>query len=518
MHLPLLPLETYRPRWSEPGPHAVLERERVLAASGAALQAGVRPGMKRNGALALCPDTRFYERDAQRERQAIDSIALCLLQYTPEVALAALHNLMMDISASLRAFGGLRRLFRLVEKDVRELGFTARLALAPTAQGAWLLAQATGAAIRRRRAVKLATLMHRLDRIPCHFLPALEPYADWIAGIGCRTLGDVRRLPRAGLKRRCNEAVLDALDRAYGEAPEMFNWIVAPEVFSTRLELPDRIEHAEALLFGARRLLLQMTGWLAARQLAVERLVLALEHERGRQAIPPTLLELALAEATWQEAHVTRLLKERLGRIELAAPVIALRLEATHTTAMAAPSGSLFPEPGGTPADFARLVELLSARLGSDNVLMPALHADHRPEACNRWQPAGLAATAISASLKGTESRGRRAHRDDMVRAAHPTSPSQIEIRSKQPELPAYERPFWLLASPVELMLREHRPFYGSPLRLAGSPERIECGWWDGRLVVRDYFIAQGADQAWYWIYRERQGDDIRWYLHGLFG
>lgn len=403
VHLPLLPLETHRPRWSEPGPYVVIERERVLVASQEALEAGVRVGMQRNGVLTLCPAAAVHARDDQRERMALDSVALCLLQYTPDVACAAQSSLVLEVGASLRAFGGVRRLFRRAQADVLALGLTGDWGMAPTAQGAWLLAHAAGMAGCRRRVLRMETLVPVLNRVPCHCLPALAPYLDWLTGIGCRTLGELRRLPRAGLKRRCNEAVLDALDRAYGQAPELFTWIATPEVFAARLELPDRIDQAEGVLFGARRLLLQMTGWLTARQRAVERFTLALEHERGRQAVAPTVLEVALATAAWQEPHLTRLLKERLGRLTLAGPVIVLRLEATQTVAMAPPSAALFPEPGGTPADFQRLIELLSARLGDDHVLVPALVADHRPELCNRWLPAASAKRTTTPPLPDVE-------------------------------------------------------------------------------------------------------------------
>jgi hypothetical protein len=166
-------------------------------------------------------------------------------------------------------------------------------------------------------------------------------------------------LPGAG----CGTALLDALDRATGAAPEAHEWLTMPPAFDARVELPDRIEHVEAALFAARRLTLQMTGWLSARQLAIVRFVVSLEHERGRAAIPPTDIEVALGEPTWHEEHLVRLLKERLARVELAAPVIALRLEAKEVREAEAPSDSLFPEPGGTPQDHARLMELLSAPL-----------------------------------------------------------------------------------------------------------------------------------------------------------
>jgi len=72
-------------------------------------------------------------------------------------------------------------------------------------------------------------------------------------------------------------------------------------VFNARVELPDRIEHAEAVLFAGQRLISQMSGWLAARQLSITRFILYLEHERGREAAPPTAIDIALAEPTWQD-------------------------------------------------------------------------------------------------------------------------------------------------------------------------------------------------------------------------
>jgi protein ImuB len=485
IYLPLLPLETFRPRWCEPGNYVVVDREQVFAASRQAADRGVRSGMRRAGVHALCPDAVLHERDIAREQMALENIAIALLKYTPEIALTEESSLLLDVTASLRAFGGRLALCRLVRASLHGLGFTPQIGMAPTAYGAWLLARQPGSRSRPRlrRVVRLESMMRRLDALHCLLLPAARPYQDWLQGIGCRSLGELRKLPRAGLQRRCDRNLLDMLDRAYGDAPALFRWVQAPKTFSARLELPDRIEHAEAVLFAARRLLLQMTGWLTAQQLAVSQLVLLLEHERGRVAIPPTPMEIALADPVWHEEHLVRLLKEHLARLVLAAPVIALRLEATRLVAMLPPTESLFPEPGGTPAEYHRLLELLAARLGGHNVLIPAPRADHRPEACNAWLPAAT--------------------------AARPAVPA--------PTPDSLERPFWILETPLALTVRGHHPFYGSPLRRIKGPERIESGWWDDAPAIRDYFIFQDADAVCYWIYRERAGDEIRWFLHGLF-
>ena len=111
----------------------------------------------------------------------------------------------------------------------------------------------------------------------------------------------VRRLPRAGLQRRCGEHLLDSLDRAFGTAPELFDWLELPPIFSARIELPDRLEHADGAVFAAHRLLAQLCGWLCAKHLAVTAITFSLEHERGRQAIAPTSIEIALGEPTCRD-------------------------------------------------------------------------------------------------------------------------------------------------------------------------------------------------------------------------
>jgi protein ImuB len=485
LHLPRLPLEVFAPNWSTDPGSVVLDGERVLVASSAASAAGVKTGMRSGGVLMLLPDARIHERAPLLEADARDAVALALLQYTPQVTEAEESTLLMDIGASLRLFGGIGALCRLVRASVRTLGFTASLACAPTARGAWLLARA-----RAGRAVQMESLLRRLDRLAVLLAPPARPFAAWFDGIGCITLGDLRRLPRPGLQRRCGRALLDVLDAAYGLSPELHDWIVPPEAFEARLELFDRIDDADMLLAGARRLLVQLTGWLCVRQLAVERITLKLEHERGRVARPPTCIEVALAEPAWRDEHLVRLLKERLSKLVLEAPVIGLVLEAVQVQPMAPPNESLFPEPGGTEEDCMRMLELLVARLGPDNVLQPLPRADYRPEQANAWVP--------------IQQKVRNAARDAQM----------------PPDLLSMPRPTWLLAKPIALLMREHRPFYGSPLRVASTPERIEAGWWNGP-ETRDYFIAEGRDHTLYWVYRERIGADEvepRWYLHGLFG
>lgn len=131
-----------------------------------------------------------------------------------------------------------------------------------------------------------------------------------------------------------------------------------------------------------------------------------------------------------------------------------------------------------------RLVERLQSRLGSDAVRQLALYADHRPEKSFQLLPV-------------------------VSRRAGKTEP--------RPAIAA--RPAWLLPQPLPLITRQHKPFYQSPLTLLVGPERIESGWWDDALALRDYFIAENELCLLLWIFRLRSGSDQSgWFLHGYFG
>ena len=175
------------------------------------------------------------------------------------------------------------------------------LATGPTPRAALWLARGAG---------------ETLEALPvCALAPAPEALA-LLQRIGVRTLGELMRLPRAGLAPRFGQGLLDEIDRALGKVPEARSFFVPPERFSARLELPAPVAQAESVLFAARRLLLQLEGFLAARQAGVRGFALSLLHH-GAQA---TRIEIGFAAPRRDAEHGLRLLRERLGALVLAQP------------------------------------------------------------------------------------------------------------------------------------------------------------------------------------------------------
>jgi len=404
-----------------------------------------------------------------------------MLRYSPRVACFRQNAVVLEVAASLSLFGGVRKLCRRIRQTARRLSDTLRLGLAPSATGAWLLAASPRPA--HRRALQARSLARKLAGLPVFCLPEARAHHTWLTNIGCRKLGDLRKLPRQGLQQRSSPALLHALDAAYGQVPENLPWFVAPARFRQSLQPDFHLQQAAALLAATQPLLLALCGWLQNRQEALHDFVLVLHHEKGQRACPPTQVALRFSAATWRIEDFNRVLKERLQHCPLRRPVIRIELIAGPSHGRAPANDALFPDPARHAQDERRLLDLLAARLGNVGIRRPRPLAHHLPEQANCW-------------------------------ATDPASPSPGSLPAS---LGVNARPFWLLAQPQPLLTHQERPMYqGRPLRLVQGPERIETGWYADTHQRRDYFVARDPEGARYWVYRERETGE-NWFLHGLF-
>jgi protein ImuB len=244
--------------------------------------------------------------------------------------------------------------------------------------------------------------------------------------------------------------------------PEPRQFFLPPASFSAELELPGAVDHAEGVLFAARRLLIQLSGLLSARQAGVRRIVFRLLQHKKQ-----TDIEIHFSSPTRDTQRFTRLLQEKLSSVSLRQPVEAIRLEAADFEPLHERTSGLFGDAQADDEDWAQLRERLQARLGAGAIHGLATQPDHRPESAWRrvepgeWDPRGFC----------------------------------------QPG----PRPIWLFDPP--------RKITNQNFHLLAGPERIECGWWDGDEAKRDYFIARADERSLVWIFREDDG----WFMHGIF-
>jgi protein ImuB len=413
------------------------------------------------GAIAADPADAALE--AARCR---DFLAAWAYRYSSQVAIPAFSGtpddaIVLEIAASLRLFGPWPAFERQLRADLDALGFSHRIAVAPNARAAWVLAGVhDGMAL-----VHEATLETALARIPVARARLDPAQARALHAMGLRRLGQLFRAPRDALGKRFGRGLLQHLDRLRG-APDPFVAYAPPARFDLRIELGFEVESSQALLFPLRRMTADLGAYLAGRDGGVQRFVVHLEHEGHAD----TEVVVGLLAAERDPGLLFELARSRLEHARTPAPTRGLRLVAEQLPPFVPAGRELFDERPAQAVPWETLRERLRARLGDDAVYGLVAHDDHRPEQAWRRVPMPASSTAP------------------------PT---------------AAPRPTWLLSRPIPLRAR------GIVVQV--GPERVESGWWDGSDVRRDYYLVETGEGQQAWAFRPAGDADAPLMLHGWF-
>ncbi|MFD0738368.1 Y-family DNA polymerase [Lysobacter koreensis] len=446
--------------------------KRVLAAvNPAAARAGLHAGQPLAAAHALLAQFATAEYDEAEVARWHQFLAAWAYRYSSQVAITFRDAVVLEIGASLTLFGPWPRFERALREDLRELGFAHRIAVAPNARAAWVLAGPhDGLAL-----TNPAALGNALARIPVAQARLERKTAHALHAMGLRRLGQLFAAPRASLAQRFGTGLLEHLDRLRGTAPDPFAHYLPPDRFDLRIELGYEVESSQALLFPLRRLLGDLGAYLAGRDGGVQRFVIHLEHERHAD----TEVVVGLLAAERNPALLFELARSRLEQARTPAATRAMRLVAEQLPPFVPAERELFDPRPAQSVPWDSLRERLRARLGDDAVYALATADDHRPEKAWRRVPMALPA--------------KPAHANDAVEAA--------------------PRPTWLLPRPL--------PLRDGAARLLAGPERVESGWWDGFDVRRDYYLVETrqGQRAWAFCPAGEHGAHVAQslMLHGWF-
>jgi protein ImuB len=400
--------------------------------------------------------------------------------FTPRVVVEPPDAVLLELAGSQRLFGGMPALLAgLRSQFPRPL----QLALAPTPLAAVLLARAG----RNCCITGMHRLAGRLAPLPLTHLHWPEEDLQRLRGMGVATLGELLRLPRAGLARRIGPDRLWQLDRLTGQRADPRACIPAVARFSERIDPDHETADRERLLLALMPALTRLEEFLRERQRGIMalRLMLHLRHAE------PEVCILRCVVPEYRAARFAALLTARLEALVLAEPVQRMELTAGRLRRFVVASSELWTagEHGGSAAaaQAPEFLQTLMARLGESAVYGLAQVDEHRPE--RQW----LQIAPIAARTKAV------------------------------PDAKAVHRPLGLLAQPLPIEIicdaagRVSQLLHeGRNLDLVSGPERIESGWWDGGDVARDYYIARASTGAQWWIFREC-GMPRRWFVHGCF-
>lgn len=420
------------------------QRRVIHATNPAARQLGIKPGQTLIAAQALASGFVIAEYDQQQIDHWHGFLAAWAYRFSSHVSLDYPRALLLEIESSLDLFGPWARFEQRLRAELTELGFQHRIVLAPNPAAARVLTN-----IHDGLAVDQVNLREQVERLPIQRCGLDREHAVALSRMGLKQVRQLLVLPRDTLARRFPAAVLEHLDRLLGLRPVALDCYKPADEFSARIEFNFEVESHQALLFPLRRLLTDLSAFLAGRDCSVQRFELMLEHRHREH----TRLPIGLLTPERDAQLLFEVVRSRLEQVQLPEPVLAVRLLAQDLPAFAPQPASLLDERPQQSQPWEQLRERLRARLGDQAIHGLMAVADHRPEASWRRevQGGGVRPGAVG------------------------------------------PRPGWLLEEPEPLndLLPE----------IIAGPERLETGWWDGADQRRDYYVVRTRDGrvAWAW-------------------
>lgn len=458
----------------------------VAAADPAARAAGIQAGMPLAHARALHPTLTVRDAEPDADATALAELAAWCLRYTPLAAPDPPDGLWLDATGCAHLLGSEAAVLADIAARLARAGLTCRTAIADTPGAAWAMARHGEGGV-----IPPGQHPQALDPLPLAALRLAPETIRALRRLGIETVAALRAMPRAPLARRLGPAPTQRLDQALGHAPEPLTPLIPPDAIAHRLAFLEPLSTAEALATAIDALLATLCTRLAEAGQGARRLDLFCERLDGTtQAIA-----IGTARPVRDPAHLARLLREHIERIDPGEGIEAMRLLASRTDPLAATQLIALSERGDPELEM--LVDVLENRFGPTRVYRCAPHESDVPERAVHHRPA---LSPPSAAWPANLPRPIRLL----------PRPQPVEALSLLPDQP-----------PVAFTWRRQR----RRIRRADGPERIFGEWWHRdaeTAAVRDYWTVEDEEGRRYWLFRRGDGEDpttgdLSWYLHGIF-
>jgi protein ImuB len=377
----------------------VLGNTKIDFVSREALSLGLCPGQTVASARATCARLRVRVVGEGTVHSALARVAEVLLAFGPTTAFDIAQDVVwVEVTGCAHLYGGEIALAKAIDASVRRLGHVCRVALAEGPRIA--------AAVARFSAHSAEPLVIpggkealAVSALPIAALALDDDVTAWLADLGLSRCGDLQKLPRRALGTRLRNRVHDVMPFLDGRDHAPLEAWRPPELPEERLELEWEAQSIEALAFVMKTLCDRLEARIHGRALAVSRLEIELSLDRARCAPDESgsgrlSLSIALPSPISRADDLLAVVRTRLERCSLAAPVLAVTLRATelaqHTTRTL---DLLTPEPKAHGA-LPRLVAELCATLGERAIGTLSLVDTWSPTERTRLVPFGAPTTA----------------------------------------------------------------------------------------------------------------------------
>ncbi len=459
LHFPTLQLDSLFADQTEL-PIAIVDNQRfgIVQCNALATEQGLKVGMGLGSASAICQQLQVHPYDEKVEQQSLYHVAQWLYMVTSDICLFPPQGVLLKITDMLTLYGGLNEYWHRISHHLQKLQLTFHYSAGFSPFSAMLL----GKADRRLMTLEKEPLLQAMSPFPLTASEIEPKQIEKLQRVGIGTFTELLELPVQELARRFDIELVNYVGRLMGQFRHPIEFYHPPEQFECYQELLFDIENIQWLERPLTKLLEKLELFLMLRNQVAYELTLIL-HQRDHA---DEQVSFHSASGDYLAHRWMKLCRLTMESISLNAPVQGLTLQLTRGGELESTNADFFNGVQGEQNEL-ELIGLLQAKLGQESVYKVARSDDPRPE--------------------------------NATFLCDPSSP--IPHRSAGKRL----RPSLIFPHPTALEEK---------VSLIQGPERIVTGWWDGKDVARDYFIARSQAGRWLWVFRNQQK---QWFLHGLF-
>jgi nucleotidyltransferase/DNA polymerase involved in DNA repair len=435
----------------EEKPAALLDSEgtRIIEVNSAAMTARVEIGVTTSLALARASELQIFAPAIDLEHQQQSALLQLCYRYSPYIENTAAGVCTLD----LRGRKGTNQEWwaRELLAQWRSLGFIAQIGIGPNPEIAWQAAKIA------HPFLQVTAESSLLQSLPLESLNPSPYLFDILRNWGIRTLGALTRLPREEIGQRLGLEGLSLWDRAAGRSKNVLKQSQPPETFIESVDLEQRLETLEPLLFMLRRFLERLILRITAvyRLIAGIRLTLLLEDGNKIER------QLQIPAPTRDIETLFRIVSQYLDTVQACAPVVGFALEAIPRNP-GQNQFDLFQSGLKDPNRFFQTLARLAALLGNDRVGIPEKKNTHQPDSVRLRTP--TAANDNERRRKTTKDNDRS--EDNQLRIGIPLRrfrpPHPVDVQLSK------DKPAWICGHSVT-----------GQVRIARGPWRTSGNWWN---------------------------------------
>lgn len=477
-----------RPELAEmPFVFAIPERGRkvITAINPNAETEGVTTGMNVADAKAIFPGLEVIDAQPNRNAKLLKGLGEWCIRFAPLVAIDLPDGLMLDISGCAHLWGGEAAYLQEIVTRLKTKGYHARAAIADTIGCAWAFARYGNKPI-----IESGTQATALLNLPPAALRLELPVLERLHKLGLLQIRSFISMPRAALRRRFGEELIQRLSQALGQEEEYLQALQVPDPYQERLPCMEPIRTATGIEVAIKRLLeclctrLQKEGnGIRAATLKCYRVDAKIEQ-----------IVIGTNKASNDPDHLFKLFELRISTIRPALGIELFILEATQVEDAPVVQEALWAgRQGLEDQKLAELLDRLAVKVGATaiNRYLPDEHY---------WPERSVKLATSMTEMPSTKWRTDRPRPTLLLK-----KPVLVDVTAPVPDYP-----------PMSFRYQGKVHY----IKKADGPERIEREWWLDEGEHRDYYQVEDEVGQRYWLFRLGHyggNTQYQWFLHGFF-